>query len=49
MKKYKVAFEESYEVVIEAENEDKARELFMDGEYDGQVFMGITSCDVYEN
>ena len=48
MKKYTIYFEESYMVDIEANNEDEARQLFLDGLYDNPKYLEITNIDVIE-
>lgn len=49
MKKFKIIYEESYDVIIEAENEEEATELFTTGEYSATPnYREITGYDVYE-
>ena len=49
MKKYKIIYEEAYDVIVEAENEDEAVEAFTTGEYSSTPhYREITGYEVYE-
>lgn len=49
MKKYKIIYEEAYDIIIEAENEDEAYEIFSTGEYSAEPhFREITGYEIYE-
>ena len=48
MTEYRVTFEELYEVFIEAENADKARQKFYDCEYDNVQNLAINFIQAEE-
>ena len=48
MKNFRVSFEELYEVFIEAENADKARQKFYECEYDDVQNLAINFIDADE-
>lgn len=49
MKTFKVYFEEAFDVIIEAENEEEAKEKLMKGEYsDKPNYREITGVDAIE-
>ena len=47
MNTYKIYFEEAFDVIIEAKDEDEAREKFMQGEYENKPnYREITGFDI---